>query len=155
MQIIELKDRPDITGNDKGSKAYLQLAALLSEIRKRELPDAVAGLINNDVVALNAIPDGGNELLKAIRQRQGNMIKNLEKHVKVVTKNYYRNIWLPVGMTAFGLPIGVTIGVSLGKMGLLGVGLPIGMFIGILVGVSLDKKALKEGRQMDIDIKYY
>jgi hypothetical protein len=38
-------------------------------------------------------------------------------------------------------------------MGLLAIGLPIGMGIGIAVGTSMDKKAMNEGRQLDIEIK--
>ena len=59
-----------------------------------------------------------------------------------------------VGMSAFGLPIGVAIGLSIGNIGLLGIGLPIGMGIGIIVGRLMDKKALAEGRQLDVEIKY-
>jgi hypothetical protein len=32
--------------------------------------------------------------------------------------------------------------------------LPIGMGIGFAVGSSLDQKALKEGRQLDFEVKY-
>jgi hypothetical protein len=39
-------------------------------------------------------------------------------------------------------------------MAFLGVGLPIGMAIGLAVGTGMDKKALAEGRQIDIEIKY-
>ena len=71
----------------------------------------------------------------------------------MVPKNYYRNMWLALGMSVFGLPIGVAFGASIGNMGLLGVGLPIGMAIGTLVGSQMDKKALKESRQLNIEIK--
>ena len=51
------------------------------------------------------------------------------------------------------LPIGAAIGSVSGNMGVLGAGLPIGMGIGIAVGMSMDKKAINEGRQLDIEIK--
>lgn len=57
------------------------------------------------------------------------------------------------GFTAFGLPIGVAFGLSLGNIGLLGLGLPIGMAIGFAIGSLLDKKAFTEGRQLNIEIK--
>jgi hypothetical protein len=56
-------------------------------------------------------------------------------------------------MTTFGLPIGVSIGLSLGNIGLLGIGLPIGMVIGLAFGSKLDKKALTENRQLNIELK--
>jgi hypothetical protein len=42
----------------------------------------------------------------------------------------------------------------MGNIGLLGIGLPIGMGVGVGVGSYLDKKALTEGRQLDVDLKY-
>ena len=76
-----------------------------------------------------------------------------EKELKIVTKNYYRNLWMVLGMSAFGLPLGVAFGLSLGNIGLLAIGLPIGMAIGTLVGSKLDKKALESGKQLDIELK--
>ncbi|MBK8045016.1 MAG: hypothetical protein IPK21_21620 [Haliscomenobacter sp.] len=59
---------------------------------------------------------------------------------------------MSLGMAAFGLPIGVAFGMSLGNIGLLGSGLPIGLAIGVALGSGLDKKAFKEGKQLDLDI---
>jgi len=39
-------------------------------------------------------------------------------------------------------------------MGLLSLGMPIGIAIGLAVGSAMDKKALKEGKQIDLEIKY-
>jgi hypothetical protein len=52
------------------------------------------------------------------------------------------------------LPLGAAIGLSVENIGLLGIGLPIGMGIGFVFGSSLDQKALKEGRQLDFEVKY-
>jgi hypothetical protein len=62
-------------------------------------------------------------------------------------------MWMLFGMSGIGLPIGVAFGLSIGNIGLLGLGLPIGMAIGLAIGMSLDKKALNEGRQLNIEIK--
>ena len=77
----------------------------------------------------------------------------MEKEHKMVTKNHYRNTWLAQGMAAFGIPLGVAFGTSLGNMAYLGIGLPIGMAIGSAVGKRMDKKALEEGRQLDLELK--
>jgi hypothetical protein len=82
------------------------------------------------------------------------LIKLIEKEVKLVPKNYYRNLWLTLGMAGFGIPIGVAFGASLGNMAFIGVGLPIGLAFGIALGTGMDKKALAEGRQLDLEIKY-
>lgn len=90
---------------------------------------------------------------RAIKKKENNILRYLEKKHKVVPIHYYRKLWLVLGMTSFGLPIGVAIGMSVGNIGLLGVGLPIGMAIGFAVGARLDKKALEEGRQLPLEIK--
>jgi hypothetical protein len=58
-----------------------------------------------------------------------------------------------LGIAVFGIPIGVIFGASLDNMAYLAIGLPIGLVIGIGVGAVMDQKALKEGRQLDIEIK--
>jgi drug/metabolite transporter (DMT)-like permease len=89
-----------------------------------------------------------------MKKTQTQIIKLIEKKHKLVTKNHYRNTWLAIGMAVFGIPLGVAFGTSLGNMALLGIGLPIGMAIGMGVGTGMDKKALEEGRQLDLEIKY-
>ncbi|MFD2597795.1 hypothetical protein ACFSQ3_02435 [Sphingobacterium corticis] len=42
---------------------------------------------------------------------------------------------------------------SVGNIGLLGIGLPIGMALGLAVRATMDKKAKQEGRQLDLEIK--
>ncbi|MFC3414076.1 hypothetical protein [Algoriphagus hitonicola] len=73
---------------------------------------------------------------------------------KIVSKNHYRYTWMSPGMAAFGIPLGVVFGTSLGNMAFLAIGLPIGMAIGISVGSAMDKKASEEGRQINLEITY-
>jgi hypothetical protein len=132
----------------------LQFEKFLTELRKKELPDGLVMAINKDIEALNTTSGSGNERRKSIRKIQTRLIKLIEKEVKLVPKNYYRNLWQTLGMAAFGIPIGAVFGASLGNMAFLAVGLPIGMAVGIAHGTGLDKKAQAEGRQLDIEIKY-
>ncbi|KGO86987.1 hypothetical protein Q765_08495 [Flavobacterium rivuli WB 3.3-2 = DSM 21788] len=152
MNTIELKERNDINDNIKLKNSYTQFGALIAELRKRELPDVVAEYINEEVKSLNELPTGV-ELIKALKKKQTKIIQLVEKQLKVVPKNYYRNLWLALGLSAFGLPIGVAIALSLGNMGLLGIGFPFGIAMGLAVGAGMDKKALNEGRQLDIEIR--
>lgn len=121
-------------------------------MRKKELPDGLVVSVNKDIEDLNSISSSGDELRKIVRKKQTRIIKSLEKELKLVPKNYYRNLWLAAGMGAFGIPIGVAFGASLGNMAFLGIGLPIGLVIGIAVGTGMDKKAFEEGRQIDLEI---
>ena len=152
--MIELKERQNISDNINLSKIYVQLAELLKELKKKQLPHKIIESVNQDIEEINSKSLTDNELMKLVKQKQTRIIKLVEKELKIVPKNYYRNLWLVVGMSAFGLPIGVVFGLSIGNMGLLALGLPIGMAIGIVVGSGMDKKASVEGRQLDVEIKY-
>ena len=154
MNIIELKERKNISDNIKLNRIYVQFGELLKELDKKDLPVKSIESINQDITELNSISLVSANFSKLIKQKQTKIIKVIEKELKIVPKNYYRNIWLAVGMSAFGLPIGVAFGLSVGNMGLLAIGLPIGMAIGIAVGSKMDKKAFEEGRQLNIEVKY-
>ncbi|WP_445452312.1 hypothetical protein [Flavobacterium sp. 25HG05S-40] len=154
MTTSELKERQDIATDDKLSKLYNQFRELLIELRKQKISPKITTIINESVELVNSSSLTGDALRKLIKQKQTEILKQVEKEHKIVPKNYYRNLWMLFGISAFGLPIGVAFGLSIGNIGLLGVGLPIGMGIGIVVGTGMDKKALKEERQLDIEIKY-
>ncbi|WP_439881606.1 hypothetical protein ACSX1A_00315 [Pontibacter sp. MBLB2868] len=153
MQIIETVRRPSVEQNEKLTKKYSQFEMLLDELRKRELPADITRSINNEVEQLNAFSGSDKELLKKLNQSQTSILKLVEKELKLVPKKHYQNMWMAVGMAAFGIPFGVMFGVSLGNMGFLGIGLPIGLAIGVAIGTSMDKKALESGNQLDIEIK--
>lgn len=154
MNIIELKDRQNITTDEKLSKLYNQFGALLIELKKKELTENIVGAINQAVEEINASTLTENELKKLVKKKQTALLKQIEKELKIVPKNYYQTLWMLFGFSGFGIPIGVAFGLAMGNLGLLGIGLPIGMGVGVIVGLLLDKKAIKEGRQLDVVIKY-
>ncbi|WP_026897471.1 hypothetical protein [Daejeonella oryzae] len=154
MNIKELNSTSEIDKNIKLKGVYLQFEKLLSEMRKRDLPDSLVLSVNHDIDELNSISGSEAELRKTLKRKQTTIIKSLEKDLKLVPKNYYRNIWLAVGMAAIGIPLGVAFGASVGNMAFLGIGLPIGLAIGIAIGTGMDKKAFEEGRQLDLEIKH-
>lgn len=155
MEIKKLNERHGIDQNKKLIGAYTQFYKLLTELRNKELPVEIVISINKGIEQINSVSESGKELRKQIRKTQSSIIKLLEKELKLVTKNHYRNTWLVVGIAAFGIPLGVALGASVGNMGLLGIGIPIGMAIGIALGSRRDKKAFDEGRQLDLEIKRY
>ena len=149
MKILNLAPR---TGLRREVQAkYLQFNNLLKEVEKKELPDSLLQVINQRIAAVNTETE--DALPKALKTQQAYIIKVLEKEAKIVPRHYYRNLWLPLGMATFGLPMGVAFGSALGNMAFMGLGLPIGMGVGIAVGTGIDNKAFHEGRQLDIEIK--
>ncbi|MDN3677907.1 hypothetical protein QWY90_11360 [Flavobacterium paronense] len=153
MNIIELKKLQVISIDIKLKEYYSQFEELLKELEKKNLPQNTLALINNNIELINSSELTGIQLRKLIKQQQTAILKYVEKTHKIVPKSYYQTLWLLLGITAFGLPIGTIIGLSLHNMGLLGLGLPIGMGIGILIGFKMDKKALNEGRQLNLTLK--
>ena len=153
MTIKELNIRQDFSTDNKLNRIYSQFSELLNELRKKELNENIERSINESINNLNSSTLSGTQLTKLVKQKQTAILKQVEKEQKIVPKNYYRTMWMLVGMSGIGLPIGVAFGLSIGNIGLLGLGLPIGMAIGLVIGMSLDKKALNDGRQLNIEIK--
>ena len=54
MNIIELKERQDISENIKLCRKFAQLGNFLKELKKKELPLTVIESVNNDIEAINA-----------------------------------------------------------------------------------------------------
>lgn len=154
MNIKNLSSRPDISTDKKLNRIHTQFNELLSELNKKELKQSLEIFINECVDSINSSSLKGSKLTKLIKQKQSAILKQLEKEHKIVPKNKYRTMWMLFGISGIGLPIGVAFGLSLGNIGLLGLGIPIGMAVGLAIGILLDKKALDEGRQLDIEIKY-
>ncbi len=154
INMKKLIERQNISENLKASNAYQQLGKLLNALDLKELPTETVDLINQEIEQLNSLADIDKYFVKATKEKESRVIKLVEKKHKIVPRNYYKKLWMILGMSAFGLPMGVVIGAVSGNMGVLGAGLPIGMGIGIAVGSILDKKAFNEGRQLDFEIKH-
>lgn len=154
MIIKELEANLAIANNDKLKAAFVQFEKLLFELRKRELPDGIVASINNEIDKLNSVEGLPGEFKKALKKSKASVLKVLEKEAKLVPKKYYRNLWLSLGTGIFGIPIGFIVAKGAKNMALIGAGMPIGSLIGAAVGERKDRKALAEGRQLDVDIWY-
>lgn len=152
MKINELDPETGTGKTEKLEKARLQFEKLLMDLRKRELPDGLVMSINKSIDEINSSSIPGNDIRKVIliKKNQNKILRLLRQEKNLVPKNYYRYQWLAPGMAAFGIPIGAALGAGLGSMAFLGLGLPIGLAIGTTIGSQLDKKANREGRQLDV-----
>lgn len=149
MSLIELtKSAASLQG--KSQLEITKLSRLLSDLQKRELPESVVTFINGKVEEINSTSLTGKPLEKFLATKVIEILKLLEKELKLVPQHHYRTQWMVLGMSAFGLPMGVAFGISIGNLGMLGLGLPIGMAIGIAMGSAMDEKAKKEGRQLNL-----
>lgn len=151
MEIAALIKRSSFNKKNQ-TKRYQYFEKLISEIQKKSIPDNITNEINNKIDQLNKIPSSDKNLFKQLRVSKISIFKILEKELKIVPKNLYMVRWMSIGLAAFGIPLGVSFGLSLDNMAFLGTGLPIGLVIGMAIGAGMDKTALKEGRQLDIEM---
>ncbi len=147
----QLIARPNISGNidSKAFDDYQKLGKILYELESKKLSTATVSIINREIEALNAIVDIDISLVKAIKEKENLILHLVKTKHNIVPKNYYSKLWMTLGMSAFGIPMGLVFGLSIGNLGMMGIGIPIGLAIGSLLGSVMDKKAFDEGRQLD------
>jgi hypothetical protein len=153
MQLIELNENPNAKLSAKSNLYHTQIEYILRDLSGRDIPHYVAQAINDAVQEINLTTKIDYALHKLLKQKQRDIIKLLEKELKIVPINYYRNLWMVIGMTVFGVPTGVAFGTAIGSMAFMGLWLPIGMAIGMAVGSVLDRKAQEDGRQLSVEVK--
>lgn len=144
MIIEKLKIRNNFDQDKRLTKAVLKMQNSIEALNKKETPGEVASVINDDIRVLNAFSGTDKEVRKTIRRTHSKILELVEKELKWVPKNHFRNTWLAIGMAAFGIPLGAA-------FSNLGLGIPLGIIFGMAVGSFMDKKAEKEGKQLDIE----
>lgn len=154
MEIEQLNLEDRIYQHKKLKKCALNLQGILEALRQREIPREAAIQINQEVNEVNTFSGDDKGLRKKIKAAKTTILKLVEKELKLVPRNHYRNLWMAIGMSSFGLPMGVAFGFAMDNMAFLGIGLPIGMAIGLAIGSNMDENARKEGRQLDIDLEF-
>jgi hypothetical protein len=152
MEIKELKNRTRFE-NEKIGNCYQRFFSLIKELRSQKLSGNVVSLVNEEIDLINSSLEE-KPLRRQVFKSQQKIIKLIEKEHKIVPKNYYRNLWMVLGMTVFGLPFGAAFGTAIGNMAFLGLGMPIGMAIGVAIGAKKDKEAVNAGRQLNFEAKY-
>lgn len=151
--INHLKHTSLIEESGKLKKRFHQFNHLIEEINKKNIPNESSSQISDWIKDLEKDPGSARLFAINIRRTQSKIIRMLQKEHKIVPKNQFRNTWMAIGMSAFGIPMGVAFGSALQNMAFLGIGIPIGMVIGMAIGAGMDKKAAEEGRQLDIQIE--
>lgn len=152
MKIKQLNELDNSEQDKKLDKKFSAFQSLIEELSQRELPNEIVNSINTSIEKINAFNGESKALRKLIQKEQAAILKQLEKDLKVVSKNHYRNMWMAIGMAAFGIPLGAAFGTVLGNMAYLSLGIPIGMGAGLAIGTGMDQKALEEGRQLDFEV---
>ena len=132
-------------------KCHNKLQLLLNAIAEKEIgPDSISN-INQEIEQVNAAASVDEKAHKKAHNRAYNRISKLvQKEYGYVPKGYNLALWMSIGMSVFGIPMGMGIGLAVDNMGLLGIGIGSGMAIGMAIGAGLDEKAKKEGKQLNV-----
>ncbi|WP_051287157.1 hypothetical protein [Algoriphagus mannitolivorans] len=150
MKIREFKLSSDFSGkSQKLELAVLKFNSLIKAANQHQLPDGLADEFNQKIEKLGYISSPSDLLVKSLTKLQNTLVVSLRDMAKLVTKNYYRNLWMGVGMAVFGVPFGVVFSSLIKNYAFIGIGIPMGLSIGIGVGTALDNQAKKEGRLLD------
>ncbi len=107
---------------------------------KKEIPESIISVINADIENTNSFSVTLQELSKQTGKTRGRILTLIEKELQLVPINHYRNFWMAVGMSAFGVPLGIAFGTAIDNVSFLGVALPIGMVIGMAIFLTLQCK---------------
>ncbi len=151
MEITQLNSNLSIATNRELSDLYINLETLLDELRKRHLPENIVGKINVVIEKINASTLENKQQLKFVAVQLDSIISTIEQEINLVPKNHYRRKFKQIGPLLFGVPLGAAIGLIFKHIELIGAFLPVGIAIGFLIGTRLDKKALKENRQLSLE----
>ncbi|WP_424494285.1 hypothetical protein [Salinimicrobium sp. GXAS 041] len=143
---ITLPENTIFKTGEKPAEAYKKLQKLIHSLNERALPEEVIVAINTELEQLEKATGTKKQLLVLLHNTQQSILELVRKKTGLVPENYYTYLWLPVGMAAFGLPIGSIISSLTGNTVFLAIGLPIGMSLGLLLGKHLDERAKKENK---------
>ena len=142
---------PDfLSQNEKLQKSFDKTQSLIEDLNQRELPEDTKAAVQAEIDRLNADTSEPKAYTKSLSKAYNNIVKRVQKDAGLSPKGYHKTLWMTLGMTIFGLPLGMMFGFMQENMGLLAIGLPLGMGIGLAIGAGLDEKAAKEGKQLSI-----
>lgn len=152
MELSPLKARPLLLEKESMGKQYLKFTKYLDALNRKKLPKTFVKEVNQQLKELNATHEKDKAFVKQFKLTRKQITDRAAKELQLVPKHYYRTLGVAIGMTAFGLPLGIAVAFALQNAAFIGIGLPIGLAMGLGVGKGLDKKAKEEGRQLAIDI---
>jgi len=152
MEWNTLKPLSKTYTNKRVIRKHDQLVRLLNAIQVHTIPEVVQTQINYQVDQVNAALDRPETFKKVLHVAYKEVYKLATVQCKLVPKNLHQTTWMSLGMSVFGVPIGIAFSAATDNYGLLAIGLPIGMVIGIAVGSGMDKKAAKTGKQLDFKL---
>ena len=151
MKIIDLNNEQNNNRSKKIVKHYSQLKKIIIDLNERGIPGETIQAINDEINIINESKGTEKDFLSQVKKAKSNILKLIEKELKLVPKFHYQNLWMAYGMMA-----GLIISLILKQFGLdntwnsVGMMLPMGILFGIVAGKNRDEKAKNDGQQLNI-----
>ena len=144
--IEKLKNRAELSQNTKYAKVSNKMQDLIDALNQKEISNEIIRVINEDIKTLNLFVGTDKQLIKLTKKTTAKILKFVDTKLKLVAKHHYRNVGMIIGML-----FGPIVTLPFDGFGYSGLGLVFGMAFGIAIGTNLDKKAAKEGKQLDVE----
>lgn len=130
--------------------AVTQFEKLIQEIHRMELPPEVIVELNIELEKLELQLAFQKKFYKQIKTSKAVLLKILYHEVGVVPINHYRDLWIALGLSGIGIPLGIFLSFFMDNSSAIALGIALGCSMGIVIGANLDNQAEAEGRQMAI-----
>ena len=130
--------------------AVTQFEQLIQEIQRMELPPEVIVELNTELEKLELQLVFQKKFYEQIKTSKAVLLNILFKEVGVVPINHYRDLWIALGLSGIGLPLGIFLSFFMDNSSAIALGIALGCSMGIVIGSNLDNQAEAEGRQMAI-----
>ena len=145
MELPELEVKEKNQLKKKEQKALEQFNELISALNDKELDEEMIEHIKGNMSNIRS------ELtFNTIKKEESKILDYIKREKGYVAQNHYMTLWIALGMSAIGVPIGVAIGLALDQLGFMGIGIGGGLAIGVAIGSAKDKKAKEQGKQLPI-----
>ena len=145
MELPELEVKEKDQLKKKEQKALEQFNELISALNDKELDEEMIEHIKGNMSNIRS------ELtFNTIKKEESKILDYIKREKGYVAQNHYMTLWIALGMSAIGVPIGVAIGLALDQLGFMGIGIGGGLAIGVAIGSAKDKKAKEQGKQLPI-----
>lgn len=99
MEIKKLDKRSSIDQTKKLKCKIVNFEKLITELNKRKISSEIVNSVNQNIKDVNSFSGSNKDLRKQICKSQSNILKLLEKELKLIVKNHYRTKWMLLGMS--------------------------------------------------------
>lgn len=145
MELSHLQPQDEKSLEKKEQKAVDHFNEIIDALNAKEIDENTVTYIHERMASIQE-----NFSFNTIKKEESKVLDFVNKQHGYVAQNHYKSLWIALGMSAIGVPIGVGIGLALDQLGFMGIGIAMGLTVGIIIGSTKDKEAKKKGKQLHV-----